>query len=86
MLIKVLREIQRLSTFSATKLAKSLGIDEDVIKQILVQLQAMGYIKEETINRSCIENCKSCGKVCSGRPIKILTITEKGNLILSKSG
>jgi len=82
LLIEILREIQRLSTFSVAKLARSLNKDEALIEHMISRLEAMGYLKEVVMNNSCGGNCNSCGMICPTRPIKAMTITEKGNALL----
>ena len=78
-LIDILREIQKLSTFSVAKLAKSLKKDEALVEHMIARLKAMGYLREDVINdSSCATGCSSCGSICNLRSIKTMSITQKG--------
>ena len=87
MLLEALKKIQEMSSFSLAQLAGSLKVDTIMAAHVVEQLKAMGYLKEEVMGLSCDGNCKKCAGcpsvgVGSIRPIKTLTITEKGNIAL----
>lgn len=85
MLLEVLRLIQQLAIYSPRILAKKMDIDESMAKQLLYQLQSMGYIKEEKIKNICKSNCFGCSSRCNKSPVKIMIITEKGRAALGEN-
>jgi predicted transcriptional regulator len=89
-LINALKEINEMSSYSKSKLAKKLNTSEEVTEHILVKLGKMGYIKEENINATKCDSCpklnNGCLGVLSGNPINALTITEKGKKLIEFQG
>lgn len=81
--MKTLCMIQQMSAFSISKLAANLNIDIGMAKQLVNQLEIMGYIKHEIVNKCC-GDCIGCSYKCSGKQIKVLTITKKGSKALNK--
>ena len=88
MLLEALKKIQEMSSFSLAQLAGSLKVDTIMAAHVVEQLKAMGYLKEEILNTSCDGNCRKCIG-CPGmsgiRPVKALTVTEKGNRVLKRA-
>lgn len=87
MLLEVLMQIKKMPFLSLTQLATKLSLEVTMIEHIIGQLKVMGYLKEEVMGLSCDGDCKKCAGcpsvgVGNIRPIKTLTITEKGNLAL----
>jgi len=76
MLINVLKEIAHTQTH-ASSLAKTLKIDPEMVKQMLYNLQRMGYIVSD--DPACGDNrCEECG-VCSTKRKNKLQKENKEN-------
>ncbi|NLI92480.1 MAG: transcriptional regulator [Peptococcaceae bacterium] len=64
MLMDILREIAATSTHSYASLAKSLNLDQEMVKQMFFHLRSMGYII--TDNPACGDDrCDECGVCCT---------------------
>ena len=82
MMVDVLKEINNSNAYSKTTLARKLNTDETVIEDIMKRLKKMGYIEEENLNKSCSRMCKTCSKNCFGKPINIISVTDKGKKLI----
>ncbi|AHF10762.1 FeoC-like transcriptional regulator [Dehalobacter restrictus] len=85
MLINLLTEIADKQANSFSSLAKKLDLDPEMIKQMLNDLQRLGYLTADNV--ACVnEPCKGCGGCCSkgnGEAGAILwTLTAKGRVLL----
>lgn len=63
-LIKILQEIAKSETHSYTSLAKTLTLDQEMVRQMFYELQRMGYII--TDDPACGDDkCDECGVCCT---------------------
>ncbi|NLP43146.1 MAG: transcriptional regulator [Peptococcaceae bacterium] len=64
MLIRVLREMANSELNSHTALAKKLELDPELVKQMFLNLETMGYIISD--DPSCVDDkCEECGVCCT---------------------
>lgn len=84
MLISILREIAKSTTHSYDSLAKTLNIDQEMVKQMFRSLLSMGYIISD--DPACGDDrCDDCSVCCTkskdNKPKLVITrwkLTEKG--------
>jgi len=69
MLIDILKEIANTNTHSYATLAKTLNIDQELVKQMFYNLQSMGYIISD--DPACGDDrCDECGICCTKKKNK----------------
>ncbi|RJE48233.1 MULTISPECIES: FeoC-like transcriptional regulator [unclassified Dehalobacter] len=88
MLINLLTEIAGQQANSFSSLAKKLDLDREMIKQMLNDLQRLGYLTAD--NAACVnEQCKGCGGCCSKgngeAEATLWTLTAKGRVLLEST-
>lgn len=80
MLKQILEELSRGSSFSRTELARSIGVSEGLLAQMLHDLTQKGYL--EPVSTACATSgCPTCplARMCATRqPATIWLLTEKG--------
>lgn len=83
MLKKVLKEISTARALDIPGIAQKLGITENFVKELISQLERMGFLDEDKGSYICETRCSSC-KVsnCNIIAVKTLTITKKGEELL----
>ncbi len=88
MLIKILKRLAQGGLYSNKSMAKELGIDESLVEQMITQLQNLGYIEKDDLEK-CSSGC-DCGSskkdsCCGSKDIgvRIWNITEKGKKAIS---
>ena len=69
MLINILKEIGRDNTHSYTTLAKTLKLEQEMVKQMFSDLQRMGYIAMEAPECST-DKCAECLAWCTNKKSK----------------
>lgn len=83
MLMKVLKIIASGSSYSNKSIAKRLGIDEGMVKQLIEHLKHMGYIKESSKMDSACDLCskKNIKSCCSHHNLSfnVIELTKKGH-------
>lgn len=85
MLKEVLREIKEVKVYSKPLIAHNLKISEDILEDMLSQLIRMGYLSEDLGSPTCESKCSGCHvSSCSTTPIKMLSVTNKGEKLLSQ--
>lgn len=83
MLKNVLKEISEARVFSKALIGKNLNISEGMVDDIVNQLIRMGYVIEDLGSPTCESKCSGCSiSSCKTIPIKMLSISEKGNRLL----
>lgn len=85
MLEKVLRALAQGGVHRHSDLARSLGVGEDLVQQMVEDLVCMGYL--EPLRRDCHENCTECATVdvcVGGAQGRAWTLTKKGSLAAAK--
>lgn len=83
MLKEVLREIKEVKVYSKPLIAHNLKISEEILDDILLQLIRMGYLSEDLGSPTCESKCAGCHvSSCSTTPIKMLSVTKKGEKLL----
>lgn len=87
MLKEVLREVKEVKVYSKPLIAHNLKISEEVLEDMLSQLIRMGYLSEDLGSPTCESKCAGCHvSSCSITPIKMLSVTKKGeNLLIHNS-
>ena len=64
MLIKVLKEMANNELHSHAELDKKLELDPELVKQMFLNLENMGYIVSD--DPSCVDDeCEECGVCCT---------------------
>ncbi len=83
MLKDVLKEISNSRALDISDIAKKLNITDALVKELISQLERMGYIIEDMGSYTCESKCSSC-KIsnCNTIPLKTLGITAKGEKLL----
>ncbi len=80
MLKEVLKEIKEADVYSKPQIAKNLQVSENVLEDMIKTLVRMGYLEEDLGSPTCDTKCSGCSvSSCNTIPIKMLSITEKGN-------
>ena len=83
MLKDVLKEISKSRVLNISNIAKRLNITEGLVKELIDQLERMGYIKEDMGSYTCESKCSSCtASSCNTIPLKTLSVTNKGEDLL----
>jgi hypothetical protein len=75
----LLKAIGEGGAHSQSELARSLGVGEDLLVQMVEDLVRMGYL--ELVGGTCTSGCTNCpmGDLCAvGGQGKVWTLTEKG--------
>jgi hypothetical protein len=75
----LLKAIGEGGAHSQSELARSMGVGEDLLAQMVEDLVRMGYL--EPVGGECTSGCKDCpmGDLCAvGGQGKVWTLTEKG--------
>ncbi|MCR1898792.1 FeoC-like transcriptional regulator [Irregularibacter muris] len=87
MLKDVLREINELSGFSKSTIAKNLNIPQGMVDDVINQLTRMGYLDEIVGSPSCDTPCHSCpySRSCNTPPVKMYKISPKGEQLLEST-
>lgn len=87
MLLQVLQNLaQNDEVFSLPHLAHRLGIDQDLLREILDNLVQAGYLR--AIGETCPQGCHECPMVTaclSMHPPKAWILTEKGMRFLMQT-
>lgn len=84
MLKEVLKEIRDSNVFSKALIGKNLNISESMVEDLTNQLIRMGYLSQDLGSPTCNSKCAGCSiSSCKTIPIKIISLTEKGNRILN---
>jgi len=76
---QLLKAIGEGGVHSQSELARSLGVGEDLLAQMVEDLVRMGYLKP--VGGNCTSGCSDCpmGDLCAiGGQGKVWTLTEKG--------
>lgn len=69
MLIAILKEIANTNTHSYATLAKTLNIDQELVRQVFYNLQSLGYIVSD--DPACGDDrCDECGVCCTKKKNK----------------
>lgn len=83
MLKDVLKEIKEVKVYSKPLIAHNLHISEEALDDMLRQLIRMGYLSEDLGSPTCESKCSGCHvSSCNTIPIKMLSITKKGEKLL----
>lgn len=64
MLIKILKRLAQGGLYSNKLVAKELGIGEGMVEQVITQLQNLGYIERDDVEK-CSSSC-DCGSSKNG--------------------
>jgi hypothetical protein len=76
---ELLKAIGEGGAHSQSELARSLGVGEDLLAQMVEDLTRMGYL--EPVGGECTSGCAGCpiaGLCAVGGQGKVWTLTEKG--------
>ena len=85
MLKKVLNEIKNAKVYSKHQIARNLGVSESLLDDMIKTLIRMGYLKEDLGSPTCETKCAGClVSKCSITPIKMLSITKKGERLINQ--
>lgn len=85
MLKKVLNEIKNAKVYSKHQIARNLGVSESLLDDMIKTLIRMGYLKEDLGSPTCETKCAGCSvSKCSTTPIKMLSITKKGEKLINQ--
>lgn len=86
MLKNVLKELSEIKVLSIPSIAKNLNISEALVEEIIGQLCRMEYIVEDKGCSTSDTKCSGCAykSMCTSTPIKTISITEKGKILLKK--
>ncbi|NLA25894.1 MAG: hypothetical protein GX878_00715 [Firmicutes bacterium] len=84
MLKGILKIINRDGYISRSRLAKELGVVQDVVDDGMAQLLRMGYLVEEERGADCATSCANCpfARNCSKEIVKVFKISDKGSAYL----
>lgn len=86
MLKNILKEIHSSEMFSKPNISKELNISEEMLESGVEQLVRMGYLSEDMGSPTCESKCSSCAfSRCTTIPIRMFTITDKGNKLLKEN-
>ncbi len=84
MLRDVLKEVKEVKVYSKPLIAHNLKITEDALDDMLSQLIRMGYLSEDDGSPTCGATCAGCSVTsCNIIPIKMLSVTAKGEKLLA---
>ena len=84
MLKNVLKEIFNSKVYSAAFIGRQLGISGGMVEDIVAQLIRMGYLIEDLGSPTCETKCFGCNiSNCNATPIKMLSVTEKGKILIN---
>lgn len=86
MLERLLKTIGQGGVHSKSELARSMGVGEDLLAQMVEDLVRMGYL--EPVGGECTGGCTDCpmGDLCGvGGHGKAWTLTEKGRRAADKA-
>jgi len=83
MLMKILKRLSQGGMYSNKSVARELGIDESLVKQMISQLENMGYIEKDNMsncNDGCGCGCSQKSGCCGSNSIDInmWKVTDKG--------
>jgi DNA-binding IclR family transcriptional regulator len=83
MLKDVLKEISSSRVLDISAIAKNLNITSALVKELISQLERMGYVTEDMGSYTCESKCSSCTvSNCNTIQLKTLSITNKGEKLL----
>lgn len=80
MLREILNTIYESRMYSKSSIAYKLGISEDMVENLVLELLARSYLKEDDTSFTCGgKACSTCPMAnCNHTPVKTYTLTEKG--------
>jgi hypothetical protein len=82
---QLLRTVSEGGVHSYTELARSLGVSEELLEQMVEDLVRLGYL--EPVGGACSSTCAECsmGDLCAvGGQGQVWTITTKGTRAAAK--
>lgn len=86
MLVELLQVLARDGeSCSLLELSNRLGVDQDLVRQMLSYLVKAGYLR--AIGETCVQECQDCPMVTaclSARPPKAWFLTEKGMYFIER--
>lgn len=85
MLVQVLETIAQGGTYALADLARTVGVEEELLHQMIEHLTRMGYLK--TIGEVCHSGCDDCpmAGVCGiGGEGRAWGLTGKGSRVVQK--
>ena len=99
MLYRLLERLAQGGVHTPAELANELGVSEDLLEQMLMDLARRGYLRPLALGEGCNPNphppgrgrCSGCGLATAegcalGLRGRIWTLTEKGARLRSRSG
>jgi len=86
MLERILAVLAEGGAISYSDLARTLGVDQALVTQMLEHLVTLGYLRPAA--GPCREECKACSleASCLSGPEHTLTLTEKGRRAVRLAG